>query len=124
MKKLNTLNYDDILLNVTMAKYKQFAVTYSNSYVNIYYKGVCINTFMTYSKNISKIKTEIKNEIKKHDINELSKMSLDYLKTFLSNMSIEKITAYNNLKNDKMDKINKILINDIKEYFIYRIINK
>lgn len=124
MKKLNTLNYDDILQNVTMAKYKQFTVTYSNSYVNLYYKGVCINTFMTHSKNISKIKTEIKNEIKKHDINELTKMSLDYLKTFLSSISIEKIISYNNLKNDKMNKINKILINDIKEYFIYRIINK
>ena len=55
---------------------------------------------------------EIKNEIAEHDINELLKMSLDTLHNFLNDSEIEKIIAYNNLKNDTRKehaKINKYL---------------
>jgi regulator of replication initiation timing len=125
MKTLNALNYDDILGIGATAKYKSFTFDYSHGYVTLYYKGDYINTFMTYSNAIGKIKKEIKSEIAEHDINELLKMSLDTLHNFLSDSDIEKITAYNRLKNDtdrKHAKINKYLMNEIKEYFIYRLV--
>ena len=125
MKTLNALNYDDILGIGTTAKYKNFTFDYSHGYVTLYYKGNYINTFMTYSNAIGKIKKEIKNEIAEHDIEELLKMPLDTLRNFLSDSDIEKIISYNRLKNDtnkKHIKINKYLMNEIKEHFIYRLV--
>lgn len=127
LKTLNQLTFDDICGIGTKAKYKQFILTYSNGYVTLYYKNKYINTFMTYSNAIGEIKKEIKEEIAEHDINELLKMSLDTLHNFLTDKEIEKIIAYEKLKNDtdkKHGKINKFLMNEIKEYFIYRLVRK
>lgn len=127
MKTLNKITFDDICGIGTSGKYKQFTFDYSHGYVTLYYKGNYINTFMTYSNTIGKIKNEIKNEIAEHDINELLKMSLDTLHNFLTDEEIEKIVAYEKLKNDtdkKHGKINKYLMNEIKEYFIYRLVRK
>jgi hypothetical protein len=83
---------------------------------------------MTYSNNITKIKAEIKAEIKKHDIKELLNFSIDSLKNNgFSSDEIEKMTSYVNLKNDENKKhkdINEYLMNEIKEYFIFRLVRK
>ena len=127
MKTLNALTYDDILGIGTSAKYKKFTLDYSHGYVTLYYNKKYINTFMTYSNAIGKIKKEIKNEIAEHDINELLKMSLDTLHNFLNDSEIEKIVTYNTLRNDtdkKHAEVNKYLMNEIKEYFIFRLVRK
>lgn len=126
MKKLDTLNYNDLSSGCNFA-YKNFSGYYKNGYVTLYYDNDYINTFMTYSNNIGKIKNEIKTEIKKHDIKELLNFSIDFLKNNFSDSDIEKIYSYVNLQNDKNNehkKINKYLINEIKEYFIYRLVRK
>jgi hypothetical protein len=130
MKKLNKLNYNDIFDGVNFS-YKNFIGFYKNGYVTLYYKNKdsYINTFMTYSNNIEKIKNEVKNEIKKHDIKELLKMSIDTIKnnTSITDEEIEKLYSYVKLENDKNKehkKINKYLMNEIKEYFIFRLVRK
>ena len=126
MKKLNVLNYDDIFSGCNFA-YKNFSGYYKSGYVTLYYKNDYINTFMTYSNNIAKIKNEIKTEIKKHDIKELLNFSIDFLKNNFRDSDIEKIYSYVKLQNDsnnEHEKINKYLMNEIKEYFIYRLVRK
>lgn len=130
MKQLNKLNYNDIFDGVNFS-FKKFIGFYKNGYVTLYYKNKdnYINTFMTYSNNITKIKAEIKAEIKKHDIKELLKMSIDTIKNNISitDEEIEKLYSYVKLENDKNkehEKINKYLMNEIKEYFIFRLVRK
>lgn len=130
MKQLNKLNYNDIFDGVEFSYY-DFIGFYKCGYVTLYYKNKdnYINTFMTYSSNISKIKAEIKAEIKKHDIKELLKMSIDTIKnnTSITDEEIEKLYSYVKLDNDKNkehEKINKYLMNEIKDYFIFRLVRK
>ena len=145
MKKLNELNYNDIF-NGSEFSYKDFIGFYKGGYVTLYYKNKnnYINTFMTYSNNIAKIKAEIKREIKKHDIKELLNFSIDSLKNNgFNSEDIEKINSYVNIQyenkeNEKMleyleneikkykeyKKLNNYLENEIKEHFIYRIVRK
>lgn len=129
MKQLNKLNYNDIFDGVNFS-YKNFIGFYKNGYVTLYYKNKdnYINTFMTYSNNIEKIKNEIKNEIKKHDIKSLINYSIDSLKNNGFNADeIEKLYSYVKLENDKNKEhkeINKYLMNEIKEYFIFRLVRK
>lgn len=129
MKKLNKLNYNDIFDGVHFS-FKNFIGFYKNGYVTLYYKNEdnYINTFMTYSNNIEKIKMEIKAEIKKHDIKTLLNFSIDSLKNNgFNDDDIEKIVSYVKLQNDeneKHTKINNYLKNEIKEYFIFRLVRK
>ena len=124
MKTLNAINYDDLYSGCGVTcKYNKFTILIHNGYFTIYYNKHVIDAGCLYSNAIGKIKEEIKNEIAEHDINKLLKMSLDTLHNFLKDSEIEKIVAYNNLKNDtdkKHAKVNKYLMNEIKEYFIFR----
>ena len=129
MKKLNQLSfYNDFIGSPCKASYKKdFSFFHSNGYVTLYYKDKYINTFMLYSNSWNKIKNEIKSEIKKHDIKELLNFSIDFLKNNFNDDDIEKIYSYCKLQNDKNkehEKINKYLMNEIKEYFIYRLVRK
>lgn len=129
MKKLNKLNYNDIFDGVEFS-FKNFIGFYKSGYVTLYYKNKdsYINTFMTYSKNITKIKEEIKNEIKKHDIQYLLYAPVNSLKdNGFNSDDLERLISYVNLRNNenkKHEKINKYLMNEIKEYFIFRLVRK
>lgn len=122
MKKLNNITFNDLLCCGFEATYKNFKIKYCNSNVNIFYNDKLISGFICTSRKVYELKNCIKNEIKKHSINDLLKMSVDTLKTFLNDNEIEKLTSYAILKNstvyNKTDKL--YLMNEIKEYFIYR----
>lgn len=128
MKTLNTITLNDILSGGAVnCKYRGFTVLYHNGNVSIYYKNKYINGFIITSKNISEIKTRITKEIKKHDIKCLLRMSHDDLHSFLSSDEIEKLYSYCKISDDKNTKhkeINKYLLNEIKEYFIYRLVRQ
>lgn len=124
MKTLNELTFNDISSgDVINAKYRGFDILYHNGNISIYYKNKYINGLILKSNNISEIKTCIANEIKKHDIKCLLRMSHDDLHSFLSSDEIEKLYSYCRISEDKdteHKKINKFLLKEIKEYFIYR----
>lgn len=132
MKTLNEMTLNDILGGCGVhCKYKDFIILYCRGYVTLYYKNKdnYINSFMTYSNNIGKIKNEIKNEIKKHDIKSLLNVSIDTLKNCygFKNDDIEHIASYYNIMNDKNKKhkkVNEYLLNEIKEHFIFRLVRR
>ena len=128
MKTLNKITLNDILSGGAVnCKYKGFIILYHNGNVSIYFKTKYINGFIVTSKNISEIKTRITREVKKHDIKCLLKMSLDDLNSFLSSSEIEKIYSYCRISNDKNiehKQINKYLLHEIKEYFIFRLVKQ
>lgn len=130
MKTLNTLSfYDDFIGIPCEASYKKdFTFFHSNGYVTLYYKGKYIDTFMLYSNSWNKIKNELKNGINTHDIKSLLNYSIDKLYNMgFSTDEIEKISSYIRIKNDtekKHKEVNKYLLNEIKEYFIFRLVRK
>lgn len=130
MKTLNTLSfYNDFIGMSCKASYKKdFTFFHSNGYVTLYYKNKYIDTFMLYNDSWNKIKNEIKNNINKHDIKNLLNYSIDKLYNMgFSNDEIEKISSYIKIQNDtekKHVKINNYLLNEIKEYFIFRLVRK
>lgn len=130
METLNTLSfYNDFIGIPCKASYKKdFQFFHSNGYITLYYKNKYIDTFMLYSNSWDKIKNEIKNNINKHDIKSLMNYSIDTLYSMgFSSDEIEKIASYIKIKNDtekKHKKINKYLMNEIKEYFIFRLVRK
>ena len=130
MKTLNKLSfYNDFIGLQCEAKYKKdFSFFHSSGYVTLYYKNQYIDTFMIYSNSWEKIKKELKDGINMHDIKSLLNYSIDKLyKMGFSSDEIEKIASYINLQWDtekKHEKINKYLMNEIKEYFIFRLVRK
>lgn len=128
MKILNEITLNDILSSSAVnCKYRGFTVLYHNGNVSIYFKTKYINGFIITSKNISEIKKCISKEVKKHDIKCLLRMSFDDLNSFLSSSEIEKIYAYCKITNDKNiehKQINKYLLHEIKEYFIFRLVQQ
>ena len=131
MKTLNTLSfYNDFIGIPCKASYKKdFTFFHSCGYVTLYYKNQYIDTFMIYNNySWHKIKNEIKNNINKHDIKNLLLTPIYKLYDMgFSYDEIEKIDSYCKLQNDKNkkhEKINKYLMNEIKEYFIFRLVRK
>lgn len=125
MKTLNTINYNDLFSGCGVTcKYKKFTILIHNGYFTIKYNNREIDCGCLYSNAIGKIKTEVKNIMNQHDIKYLLTLSIDDLKNNgFSSDDIEKLFSYEKLKNDtdrKHAKINKYLMNEIKEYFIYR----
>lgn len=130
MKTLNTLSfYNDFIGIPCKASYKKdFSFFHSNGYVTLYYKNKYIDTFMLYSNSWEKIKNEIKNSINKHDITSLLNYSIDTLYSMgFTYDEIEKLSSYIKIKDDtekNHKKINEYLLNEIKEYFIFRLVRK
>ena len=129
MKTLNTINYDDLYSGCGVTcKYKGFIVSIHNGYYTIEYNKQEIDCGCLYSNTIGEIKKELKNEVNHHDIKALCNMSINTLKNGFGfkTKDIEKIDSYVNIKyynackNDK--KLEKYLLNEIKEYFIFRLV--
>lgn len=129
MMKLNGLTSNDIYNgNGIKCSYKDFDILLHNYNVTISYKNKFINSFIVSCSTVKAIKNEIKKELNKHDIKTLCNMTLDELRTFLNSDEIEKINSYVKIKyydNDKKHKdINNYLLNEIKEYFIFRLVRR
>lgn len=126
MKTLNNINYNDLYSGCGVTcKYSKFTILIHNGYFTIKYNNHVINDGCLYSNTTGKIKNEIKNIVNRHDIKHLLSVSIDTLKNSgFSSDDIEKLFSYEKLKNDtdrKHKKINSYLMNEIKEYFIFRI---
>ena len=123
MKTLNNITYNDLYSACgATCTYKNFTVLIQNGYYTIKLNKKYVDGGCLYSNTIGKIKNEIKNEIKKHNINDLLKMSIDTLRAFLSFDEIEKLSSYIKVKNSTVyDKATKAyLMNEIREYFIHK----
>ena len=127
MKTLNTINYDDLFGGCgCICTYKGFTILIHNGYFTIKYNNHEINGGCLYSNTIGKIKNEIKNICNMHDIKALLNVPIDTLKNRygFNADDIEHIASYYNIKNDTKKehaKVNKYLLNEIKEYFIFRL---
>lgn len=127
MKTLNKITLDDVCKGINASYKKDFTIYYIYGNCRLFYKNNYIDSFCIYSKTVQGIKKEIKKNIAFHDIHELLKMPIDYIKSnsSIKSDSIEKLYSYCVLKNDtdrKHKKLNEYLLNEIKEYFIYRLV--
>lgn len=121
MKKLNTVTFSDIV-NGFECSYKKFVVTFYKGYVNVFYNGKNIDTFMCTTLEVSALKNKIKFECNLRDINFVKKLTTTDIKKYFSHpQEVEdKIISYCNLQYMHKTKNIDFLLNECKNYFIYR----
>lgn len=125
--KLNEIKTDNLFKPINCT-YKGIDIFVNGEYVTLKYKNKFIDSFVCHYNNIKELKTLLKMNVNRHDIKALCKMPYNEIKTFLKASEIERLNSYFNLKHEKPiakanKELNKYLLNEIKEYFIFRLVN-
>lgn len=124
VKNLNAVTFDDSCegFETTLKKIK---VVYQNGYCNLFYAGKNINTFLPSRSSLAELKKSIRYFVNLHCVDFLKNQSVDFLKN--QSIDFDKIIAYCNLAHHLKNKTYKnksdiiYLMNEIKNYFIFRL---